>query len=200
MKRLIPEALLVALAGVAIAFIANAVSPRGLSLSRDYFYQNQAAATVVPAGTNSAHDPNPAVAHHTELAARLQSKGMSLADSNQVITLFHDPRTEQGLVVFVDAREDATYQAGHIPGAYQLDYYHPDKFAPVVMPVCQSAQQIIVYCNGGNCTDSEMAATMLQGWGIPGPKLMVYEGGITEWTNNRLPIELGERKSGQIRP
>jgi hypothetical protein len=36
-------------------------------------------------------------------------------------------------------------------------------------------------------------------FGIPAAKLLVYGGGITEWTANGLPIEVGARKSGQLR-
>ncbi|HWH72296.1 MAG TPA: rhodanese-like domain-containing protein, partial [Candidatus Sulfotelmatobacter sp.] len=58
---------------------------------------------------------------------------------------------------------------------------------------------IVVYCNGGNCEDSELAATMLRDAGIPKDKLLVYGGGMTEWTTNGLPVELGQRKSGNLR-
>ncbi len=196
MKRVLLEAVIVAAVGAAVAFAANALSPRGLKLTRDFFGQphtNQSLATnlVAVTGTNESSP-------HDLLVARLREKGLTVADSNQVIQLFHDPRCQQNLVLFVDAREDAHYKKGHIPGAYQLDYYRPENYLPNLLPLCQIAEQIVVYCNGGNCEDSEFVATFLLSAGLAKEKLLVYAGGLTEWETNRLPIEVGERLSGQI--
>ncbi len=197
---LLLEGLLVAALGVVLAFAANALSPRGLKLTRDYFYQDQRSTArtntpVVVAPGTATNSASP----HDLLAARLRDKGLRLADSNQVIQFFHDPRRDQGLVVFVDARDDAHYQDGHIPGAYQFDYYYPEKHFASVMPVCQMAQEIVIYCNGGDCEDSEFAASFLRDAGVPKEKLFVYGGGMTEWVTNRLPIELDGRQSGRFR-
>jgi rhodanese-related sulfurtransferase len=113
---------------------------------------------------------------------------------------FHDPRYAQGGVVFIDARDEQHYLEGHIPGAYEFDPYHPEKYFATVLPVCQKADLVVAYCNGGDCDDSESAAVLLRDVGIPKPKLFVYGGGITEWTTNGLPIEVGARNSGNVRP
>ena len=101
--------------------------------------------------------------------------------------------------MFIDARNDEHYQEGHIPGAYQFDHYRAAQYFATVLPVCQAADQVVVYCTGGHCEDSEFAALFLRDAGIPAAKLLVYGGGITEWTANGLPIEVGARKSGQLR-
>lgn len=203
MKHVLLEALIVATVGAALAFAANALSPRGLKLTRDFFGVNaRPVADPLPAGTNASRPPRTGtndVSSHELLAARLRQKGISLVDSNEVIQLFHDPRCQQNLVLFVDAREDEHYQKGHIPGAYQLDYYRPENYIATLLPLCQLAEQIVVYCNGGNCDDSEFAATFLLSAGVPKEKLDVYGGGLSEWQTNRLPIEIGQRLSGQIR-
>ena len=142
--------------------------------------------TVVPASTNL-------------LAARLQAKGLQLVESRQAADLFRDPRREQGMVIFVDARDDQHYQEGHIPGAYQFNHYRAENYLPTVLPVCQSAEQIVVYCTGGDCEDSEFAAIFLRDAGIPKEKLFVYAGGMTEWNTSSLPVETGGRKSGNFR-
>jgi len=191
------EALLVAVIGAAVSFAANALSPRGLALTRDFF------GPATRPGTNIVHGTNAPAGAGTNslalLAARLESKGVRLANSNQVVALFRDPRFEQSLVVFVDSREDSHYQEGHIPGAYQLDYYRPENYLPTVLPICQIAEEIVIYCNGGDCEDSEFTANLLLSAGIPKEKLLVYAGGMTEWTTNGLPVEIGVRQSGQIR-
>jgi rhodanese-related sulfurtransferase len=195
-KRVLLEALLVAAVGAIVAFGANALSPRGLRLTQDYFHgetrpvprakTNQPA--VAGLGTNAAPDP---------VVARLREKGLQVVNGQQAMDLFRDPLYQQGAIVFIDARNDEHYQSGHIPGAYQFDNYHPENYMGTVFPVCQSAQKIVIYCNGGNCEDSQFAALTLRDAQIPGEKLFVFTGGITDWTNRGYAIELGERNSGR---
>jgi rhodanese-related sulfurtransferase len=68
-----------------------------------------------------------------------------------------------------------------------------------VLPACQNARSIVVYCTGGNCEDSEFAALSLKEAGVPQERLAVYVGGITEWAAKAWPVEIGERKSGNMR-
>jgi rhodanese-related sulfurtransferase len=195
-KKVLFEAVLVGVLGAAVAFVANAISPRGLKLARDYFPgavrpHSHTNLTAASAGTNTN-------AHWEMLAARLKEKGLQLVDVDQALKLFNDPRREQGLVVFIDARKDKEYQEGHIPGAHQFDHYRYENYLSAVLPVCQVAQQIVVYCAGGECEDSEFTATMLSNFGVSREKLFVYGGGITEWKSRTLPIELGEANSGKL--
>lgn len=199
------EAALVAAVGATLAFAANAISPRGLKLRQDYFpgatRSSALPAVSTPRLSTGLGDTNTvALGLPNGLAARLEAKGLRLVGSNQVTQLFRDPRQAQELIVFVDARNDAHYQEGHIPGAYQFDHYRADQYFAAVLPVCQAAEQVVVYCTGGECEDSEFTAIFLQQAGIPGDKLMIYGGGINEWTRNGLPLEVGARKSGQLRP
>jgi len=99
---------------------------------------------------------------------------------------------DQGLVIFIDARSPEHYQGGHIPGAYAFDYYHYDDYLATVVPACQNAQQVVIYCAGGKCDDSRLAANFLGGI-MPREKLMVYGGGITEWVEKGWPVEKGAR-------
>lgn len=195
MKNILLEAILVVAAGAILALAANALSPRGLALARDYFQQAPPPGNPPTVSSNS-------TAHLSErqlLEARLRQKGLQLAEKDLVHRLFQDVKFQQGTVVFLDARDDQHYQEGHIPGAYQLDYYRPANYLATVLPACQSAEEIVVYCNGGNCEDSELAATFLRDAGIPGQKLMVYAGGMSEWSTNGWPVETGQRNSGVLR-
>ena len=193
------EAVLVTVIGIAFAFAANQISPRGLALARNYFPTgtNDLVRTVVsPAASGSVTGTNPAALTSPQLlAAQMKQKGLQLIDGHRAAQLFHDSHPQPGDIVFIDARDAEHYQEGHIPGAYEFDPYHPEKYFPVVLPVCRAAEQIVVYCNGGNCDDSETAALLLRDMGIPNQKLFVYGGGITEWTNNHLPVETGARNS-----
>lgn len=198
--QVLREAAFLAGIGLALALFANAVSPRGLSLTRDYFPGTQSRGKPgnppQPGTTNSATPSTPAA----QMRNRLQSHGLALADSNQVIGLFRDPRYQLDLVVFVDARNDQHYAEGHIPGARQFDHYRPERYLEAVVPACEAAEQIVVYCNGGDCEDSEFTALALSEAGIPKTKLLIYGGGFAEWTANGLPVELGLRNSGNLKP
>ncbi len=205
------EAVCVAVAGGLFALAANQISPRGLKLARNYFPGSKtgsgAANTggVAPAnsnasgsvvggwipGTNATNAPSPPDAE--PLAQRLRSSGLRLIELAQARQLAQDPRLRQGLILFLDARNPESYAAGHIPGAFEFDPYHIEKYAGSVLPLCQAAQKIIVYCTGGDCEDSESAAIALRDAGVPAEKLFVYGGGMTEWKAGRLPMETGQQ-------
>jgi rhodanese-related sulfurtransferase len=210
LKRVLVESAIVALIGIALAGVANALSPRGLSLVRNYFpgvRTEPAAAPTRPAAvTNqktktalleiSGSNTNAQVSAADSLAARLKANGLQLADSNLALALFRDPRRAQELIVFIDARDDEHYREGHVPGAYQLDHYRAEQHLPGVLPVCQTADQIVLYCQGGDCEDSEFAALTLSTAGIPKSRLWIYGGGMMEWITNGWPVELGSRNRG----
>jgi len=198
-KRVFIEALAVGIVGALAALFANAVSPRGLKLSWNYF-PGDSTPVIVTASTNGPNVLNTNNLSPFEiLAAQFRAKGLQLAESNQVIRLFNDPRREQNLVVFVDARSEDEYHRGHIPGAFLFDHFHMENYLPAVGPVCAAAQQIVVYCGGGSCDLSEHTAIDLRDIvHVPRENVLVYAGGFNEWTTNRMPIEAGERLSGKL--
>src|SRR6266576_6320998 len=99
------ETALVATAGLVLALAANALSPRGLRLNRNYFPAGELPARAgEPAASGPARTKGVPPADATR--ARLQQHGLQLISSNRVAELFRDSRYEQGLVVFVDARDD----------------------------------------------------------------------------------------------
>ncbi len=189
-----------AVLGVVLAFAANALSPHRLKLTKNYFPADKMVSPAVPASTNATAAAAPTTNSPAELlAASLRAKGLQLTESNQVIQFFHDPRRLQDGVIFIDARDEDHYRAGHIPGAYHFDRFQPENYLTNVIQVCQTAQDIVFYCNGGDCDDSEHAAIMLRdSIPIPKEKVFVYGGGFTEWTNLGLPYELGARNSGDL--
>jgi len=202
-KKVLVEAALVAITGAALAFLANGFSGRGLKLTRNYFpgadrpslTRSSSNPVSRAAGTNLA-----SASAAQEAIARLRGKGFQVADGDQAPAFFHDSRYEQGLIIFIDARNDDHYKQGHIPGAYQFDHMYPERYLGAVLPACNTAQQVLVYCDGGDCELSEFAAEFLRSSaGVANDKLFVYVGGLKEWERRHLPLEIGERKSGQFR-
>ncbi len=103
-----------AIVGAAIAFAANAVSPRGLVLTRNYFPKAVPVAgpapaalpaELGPAGTNAV-----AAAPPQPVAGSLDAESLQRADIDQAAALFRDQRYQSELVVFIDARDEAQYQ------------------------------------------------------------------------------------------
>ena len=195
-RAVLLEALLVAAVGLLIALAANALSPRGLRLTRNYFPGDTRTSTGAQGQTNLL--TKPATNAMEAALQRLQQRGLQVISSNEVLELVHDPRFEQGLLLVIDARDDSHYQAGHIPGAWQFDHYHAEQYMPTVLPACLNAQKVVVYCNGGSCDDSEFAAIMLRDAGVPRENVFVYAGGFNEWKSNGQPVETGARRSGQL--
>jgi rhodanese-related sulfurtransferase len=91
--------------------------------------------------------------------------------------------------LFLDARDPAEYEAGHIPGALRLTNVEaqgePDRLKN--LPV--QGRPIIAYCEGGECEASmELARTLIEaGY----PKVLVYLGGYPEWSAAGYPVERG---------
>jgi len=203
-RTVLCEAALVALAALVFALAANGLSPRGLHLTRNYFPVDSrvAAPPAVPASktgvTNSAVIATPPPTPLDRTLQRLQEHGLQVIGSNGVVELFDSPAYEQGSVVLVDARDNDHYPKGHIPGAWQFDHYHAEQFLPTLLPVCLTAQKVVVYCTGGACEDSEFAAIVLRDAGVPRDHIFVYAGGITEWNASGRAVETGARRSGQL--
>lgn len=100
-------------------------------------------------------------------------------------------RFDKKSCVLLDARNAEEYKEGHIPGSLNFSALEMDKFAPLVMPqLTDKNQDIVVYCNGGDCTLSlELAQTLLQ-QGFT--QVEVFEGGWPEWKKAAYPIQKGE--------
>ena len=180
-RAILRDSASIVIAGAIVGLLANAISPRGLSLGRNYF--------PAPAPASN----SPATAAATDREARFARRGLALVAHARAVELFRDPRFAEGRIVFVDARDDRHFQAGHIPGAIPFDHYRLAEQVATVLAACQLAEHIVVYCNGGNCEDSELAAVDLLELGIDRAKLLVYGGGIAEWQQHSLPLETGSR-------
>lgn len=191
------EALLVALVGACVGLLANRVSPRGLSLTRNYF--PEIATPVVPSAIASSTNSNSAKPNEDPVEARLRARGLTAVRMDEVASLHADARYAAGLILFIDAREDRVYEAGHIPGALPFDHYHPELRLAEAITAAQTAEIVVIYCNGGECEDSEFAALMLKDAGIPLERLRIYTGGISEWNRARRSVETGARFSGVVR-
>ncbi len=180
-KRTLLEFLAVVAVAVPLAVAANALNPEGLRLRHDYF-----GGIDVSERTRE------------EARARLAQKGIQILEHAAILEMYNDPIYQDGAYAFIDSRSEGEYQRGHIPGAYLCDHYHVERYAEGIVAVCNSSLQVVVYCEGGNCNDSELTAEDLFHFRVDPALLFVYIGGLEEWCKNGMPIEKGERGSGNL--
>lgn len=101
-------------------------------------------------------------------------------------------------VVFADARSHEKYDDGHIPSAYELNYYQAEKLVGDVLGPIEEAMFVVIYCDGGDCEDSILLANYLHmEHGVPLDLLYVYVGGYNEWVERGLPTAKGHDR-GEI--
>ena len=224
--RTLFEALLIGASGLGLGILGNTLSPAGLRIDRDYFPSaaaNPPASPVTapvtapapapapaptpghPAPPAAAGDPPsaagtaaPASEVETKARERLAAQGLAAIGFEEARSLFEDPMYKAGGLLFVDARNDEEYQEGHVPLALQFDHYHAERYLDAVLQAAPGTSRVVVYCNGGNCEDSEFAAATLKDFLAEPERLCVYVGGIEEWTAHGMPVETGARGSGVL--
>jgi rhodanese-related sulfurtransferase len=89
--------------------------------------------------------------------------------------------------LILDARTADFYHEGHLPGALLLDFYNMDMYWDEVRPKLDRYAIYVIYCNGGDCEDSQLLATQLINEGYYEPR--VYKGGYEKWVELGNPIE-----------
>lgn len=213
--RIVLEALIVAVLAAAFGVTANSLSGKRLVIDRDYFAALREPPPVVLGDPPTSMDPTDAPAGvggdtgegvdlhgysgpAAETARQLLERGIQIIGHDEVVALYRDELFEEEAYTFIDARSDEKYSAGHIRQAYVFDHYFMERYLDQVLPACQGVAEVVVYCHGGECTDSEIAAQHLLDLGVDRRILKVYVGGIEQWTAAGLPLERGERGSGDL--
>lgn len=90
-------------------------------------------------------------------------------------------------VKFIDAREKADFEEGHVPGAWNITSDQVMGRAPDL--VAFRDEQVVVYCSGGNCDASENVAKVLQQLGFT--KIHIMKDGFPAWKLAGKPVMTG---------
>lgn len=90
-------------------------------------------------------------------------------------------------VRFIDARSNADFKAGHIPGAKNLPYYDLEAYQDSALEGLAANSEIIIYCEGIGCELSFFLGRDLQEAGYN--NVRIFYGGYPEWKNAGLKIE-----------
>lgn len=88
-------------------------------------------------------------------------------------------------ILFIDARDDSYYNAGHIKGAIKNAF-----LMELVFNIEQQQEKsfpVVVYCGDPGCGDSEDLAYDLESSGFS--KVYVFKGGWLEWSSAGYPVD-----------
>lgn len=107
--------------------------------------------------------------------------GASTIDA-QMAKLLHDKG-----IVFVDARDDAHFKEGHIPGAKHLSVKDEGFTEANLSAIAPKNKPVVFYCTGVTCMASSMAAQKAVEWGWS--TIYYFRGGLTQWKTSGLPVE-----------
>ena len=100
---------------------------------------------------------------------------------------------EAGDYIFVDAREEDEFRAGHIEGALSLPF---ERF-PTLYPELQvwaAGQPLLVYGGSANLIAADELARALREQGEE--ELLIFAAGFESWRAHGYPVETGE--TGQL--
>ena len=89
-------------------------------------------------------------------------------------------------ILFLDARDEAYYEQGHIKGAMKNIFLMELIFN--IESIQSKSDPLVVYCGDPGCGDSEDLAYDLQDSGFN--KLYVFKGGWLEWSAAGYPSEI----------
>ncbi len=93
---------------------------------------------------------------------------------------------ESNNALFIDARHEFDFQAGHIRGAVNVALKNFDAHFARLNKISKD-KLLIVYCDGSECNSSIELAVKLMESGFTNVK--VFFGGWQEWNSAKLPIE-----------
>lgn len=80
--------------------------------------------------------------------------------------------------LWIDARSEAEFERGHVPGAVNLNEENWETGLVKVFETWQPPRPIVVYCSAG-CSSGEKIAAKLTELGIE--PVEVYQGGFEKW-------------------
>jgi len=117
------------------------------------------------------------------VAANLGITDIDLAGAYRIFRYAAD------LTLWIDAREPALFEEGHIKGAQLLYLYDESTYLPLIEAKIEELNPValVVYCKGKDCTDSHHLAQDLQDRGHA--NIFVYRDGFDDWYAAGYAIE-----------
>jgi len=164
--RVLREALWIVFLAIVVALVYNSLRPKGIAPVGAWAPQVLSSGVIAP----------PSYIPGEDAPVINLSEAMSAFNSGQAI--------------FLDARKQADYVAGHIKGALRCFLEEFDAEYPLVKDKLPKEALIITYCGGDECELSLFLARNLKIEGYTNVK--IFFGGWEEWVEGELPISTGE--------
>lgn len=95
----------------------------------------------------------------------------------------------EGATYFIDARQPADYEAGHIANALNLPVEQFGEYFPKLAPMLSPDSSLIVYCDGTECELSHHLMEQLRQQGYT--NIQILFNGWTAWKTAGFPILSG---------
>jgi rhodanese-related sulfurtransferase len=96
-------------------------------------------------------------------------------------------------IAFLDARRSDEYAEGHIQGAWSLPIWEADIETRITLFEAgahpNGTDPLVIYCNGGDCEDSNLLADRLLRLGYR--NFWIYRAGYPDWVQRQMPIAKG---------
>ena len=161
-SRIFLQAILIVIFSLIIGVVYNSISKEGITVKGNWSKKVVSDSLIVP--YSYLKDDPPAIS------------------LGQAMTYFQTHNT-----IFLDARLEPDYEAGHIPRALNLPFEEFEQYYPKIEPLLSRDKNIITYCDGTECEASLFLVRLLKTKGFE--NLKIFFGGWTEWNKAGLPVQ-----------
>jgi rhodanese-related sulfurtransferase len=120
--------------------------------------------------------------HSQRLEVRAMQAGLTIVDVEKARSIL-----EAGDYLVFDARREAEFDTGHLPGAVSFPYESREEGFNEMAALLQPAQPVMVYCSGRECDDALLLAEFLKNQGTQ--EVALFLEGTTGWKAAGLPLE-----------
>lgn len=119
------------------------------------------------------------------------NRGLTVvADSGEISLAEARSLQDKGAAVFVDARDEASFRAGHIAGALNITAESVPLNIELLSSFAIAGTTIIVYCDGLNCQLGTQLARVLRQRGITNTRVLAS--GLSSWAAAKYPTAAGQ--------
>lgn len=186
MMQLLQRVLVIAAIGGAIGLAHSAVWRN--RFGKGIFIPPPTQQTPAPAGSSSGDTPqgtaSPTQPAQTEPAQPAQAAaGYSDVTIDQARALFGEQ------ACFIDARDMAEFEQGHVQGAFQATADMLRAKSPLWLQAQDPGKPVVIYCGGGMCDASKNVAVVL-GW-MGFTDLRIMNDGYPAWRDAGHPTATG---------
>lgn len=116
-----------------------------------------------------------------QVEKQAEQRGVRMVSPAVALELFRS-----GNVTFIDARPEAEFLNGHIPGAVSVPFGQLDEKIPQIMRLIDSGHVLVIYCSNRMCDDALLLAAEIKAMG--GDALLFIDG-FDSWAKHGAEVE-----------